>query len=523
MTEFDLGDLNKLPLELTEHIFLHLDAYSLAKTRRVCKACSDLIDNSKTLSYQRKLAQSGLVQNGVAFPTVAAERLACLDKYINSSLFQLKNGPEVIDDETPMMGMNLWEFFGNVLAQQSGEGITFKRFRSSLTGTPERMWTAKPNIHRVRDFGMEPSQDLLVLIQAPIWRGPHANRAHLIHLRTMETGEVHPAAKEKTLHLEAVIPDAHMTHGIQVCGEYLHIFFKSEAQESYIIVWNWKTGTKIMHLTGLDISSSVFLSDTHLVICLGDITHMSLALVNFHIQGTEKTRLESAVMDSVLELPDMRVLFIAHIRCDPTPAWPVADPLVPFHDDPDQLLYTVTMWTEGGHHFTIIIPRTTLLAQVSTQEDGLEPVLRTWEEWGEQGTRILDADHHSPPSPVWSCTTFGSSMVAINEDKTVINMFDFSRLRVLQEISEDAPQINPQEPFDFPCEEEDRTAVCIEPTLLLGGEGTPFTSTVKSALPFRARAIKIDLGDATSVVAMRGWDNVVLVNSHARTFRVLSF
>lgn len=68
-----------------------------------------------------------------------------------------------------MKGSNLWELFGNVLAQKNvGQSFTFVQLPSAYRNIPEREWTVVVETpKRVRDFGIDPSQDLLMLIELP--------------------------------------------------------------------------------------------------------------------------------------------------------------------------------------------------------------------------------------------------------------------------------------------------------------------------------------------------------------------
>lgn len=61
--------------------------------------------------------------------------------------------------------------YGGVLAQSDEEGgISFFRLPSDLRSIEEKQWSLGPSFPcLVRDFGMDPSQDLLILIENPRW------------------------------------------------------------------------------------------------------------------------------------------------------------------------------------------------------------------------------------------------------------------------------------------------------------------------------------------------------------------
>lgn len=70
----------------------------------------------------------------------------------------------------PMKDGGLWEIFGNVLAQMHiDQRITFVQLPSTHRNIVEQEWTVKLFEARrhIQDFGIDPNQDLLVLIEQP--------------------------------------------------------------------------------------------------------------------------------------------------------------------------------------------------------------------------------------------------------------------------------------------------------------------------------------------------------------------
>jgi hypothetical protein len=69
------------------------------------------------------------------------------------------------EKEIPMMQGGVWELYGGVLAQaRSRETLCFTQLPSRIRGIEEKEWELKLPI-TVRDFAMEPSLDLLVVIE----------------------------------------------------------------------------------------------------------------------------------------------------------------------------------------------------------------------------------------------------------------------------------------------------------------------------------------------------------------------
>lgn len=67
----------------------------------------------------------------------------------------------------PMSTGGLWELYGGVLAQNTDQGeIQFYQLPSDLRGIEEKRWTLPGDFgFTIRDFGMDPRQDLLVLVE----------------------------------------------------------------------------------------------------------------------------------------------------------------------------------------------------------------------------------------------------------------------------------------------------------------------------------------------------------------------
>ena len=118
------------------------------------------------MQYAIELAAAGQVNGPETSGASSASRLEALKKH-QSSWDNLKWSREL---RIPMEGGGLWELYGGVLAQSTEEGkLTFMQLPSDLRSIEEKVWTLGNLGLVVRDFGMDPSQDLLVLVQSPDW------------------------------------------------------------------------------------------------------------------------------------------------------------------------------------------------------------------------------------------------------------------------------------------------------------------------------------------------------------------
>lgn len=64
-----------------------------------------------------------------------------------------------------------WELYGGVLAQTTADGkICFYQLPSDMRCIQEKEWSVDGDMgFEIRDFGMDPSVGLLVLVEEPDW------------------------------------------------------------------------------------------------------------------------------------------------------------------------------------------------------------------------------------------------------------------------------------------------------------------------------------------------------------------
>ena len=60
----------------------------------------------------------------------------------------------------------VWELYGGVLAQAEGESkLVCAQLPSVIRRIEEKEWTIEDVGVKIRDFGMDPAQDLLIIIE----------------------------------------------------------------------------------------------------------------------------------------------------------------------------------------------------------------------------------------------------------------------------------------------------------------------------------------------------------------------
>jgi hypothetical protein len=166
-----------LPDELTELTFNNLDVVSLLRCMqaslrnttllncpvilvKVCKLFHSIISGTTQLVYKIELFASHLEDgNHLSLDTVG--RLKALREYnrVWNDMIWTHNAT------VPMREGQCWELSGGILAQSTSQNeISCVQLPCKVKGIPEKRWTT-PFDFRIRDFTLDNSQDLIVLLE----------------------------------------------------------------------------------------------------------------------------------------------------------------------------------------------------------------------------------------------------------------------------------------------------------------------------------------------------------------------
>jgi hypothetical protein len=216
-----------------------------------------LIARTASLQLIIELYAAGL-EGPTNAETKSADQLHVL-KIRESAWDELKWSKE---ERVQMLGGHLWELYGGVFAQSDVPNtITFRRLPSKYRSIDEAEWTIGNFGHPIRDFGMDPAQDLLVLVESPRWSVPPALQRHFLHiltsrsgqnpdhsyhlhLRTMSTGGPHPKAPNPPIiSYPQLVQDTQVSYSLQISAQHLGIIFHSvEGEENILAIWEWTSG-----------------------------------------------------------------------------------------------------------------------------------------------------------------------------------------------------------------------------------------------------------------------------------------
>ncbi|GJE87919.1 F-box protein [Phanerochaete sordida] len=268
-----------LPAELLINILEELQWGDLLACKLVCRSLNDIVTASPSLQYKIDLPHCGLEDNP-EHPLSRTAKIPLLREYqkawsrirgfsarkSNSSSVRIEDGPA-------------WELAGGVLAQSIGtKALRFKRTGSRSRGIEESTWDVDYGFN-IRDFTMDPGQDLLVALCEP----QNADDSYMLNLLSMSNHKHHPLAHNPVLLLPFSQAD---DFEIRINGSYVGLLVMHALGGagmdlwSPVMIWNWKTGIKVLAFQNQAdeheyVCSFVFLSDRYVV-----LAHMTPPLEN---------------------------------------------------------------------------------------------------------------------------------------------------------------------------------------------------------------------------------------------------
>ncbi|KAH7926864.1 hypothetical protein BV22DRAFT_1032479 [Leucogyrophana mollusca] len=303
-----------------------------------------------------------------------------------------------------------WELCGGVLCQATGTGgLSCVQLPSRFRGIEEKRWTLANFGFNVRDFTIDPSQDLLVLLEAT---GLH--QSFIVHLRSLSTGAPHSLAGGPTI-IHSPCPLDTWKFAIQICRQRLGVLIQDspiDNNDRELMVWDWKTSRLEMGIRGRDIQSFSFVSDDLILVAKVVPGHNGQSIPRLDILNVSQS--ESAILPSSgvdficgLQYPSIKgEITELLVRSEPAPSWMPQQ--VPFFTSKKERLFVVTcsVATEGDEVSVLFVPLSTILAQAQAAT-GVPRSVVEWTNWGPGGTRMIARR----PSETWVCYSFGMKFI----------------------------------------------------------------------------------------------------------------
>ncbi|EIN14093.1 hypothetical protein PUNSTDRAFT_41419 [Punctularia strigosozonata HHB-11173 SS5] len=455
----------ELPAELVTNILHELDVASMLTTARVCSLLRDLIAGSTALQYKIELKRLGMVHfSGGLTAAQCKERLQAYQTAWDS----LKWNEECAIPMSP--APMTWELQGGVLAQaENHTSFSFSRLPAPTRGISTLEWRIDDVDVEARDFTIDCSQDLLIIVEEAVHVGTVLEIVW-VHFRTMSTGKKHPHAlsESKVSHRLGVIPDFGVSYELAVYGDYVAVQFRAPRRgsswitrsPSELVVWNWKTGNMHFSISGAELRAFSFINDTYIL--LGLLQHPqidsepSLMILDMNKTAADKT---SANPVPLHELQHHIALFLPpliqsadcveiRIRSDPvipTYATPF-DRQPPFTVDPSDRLFVVSFWIQDdleANGYTLFLPLSTIIPYAALLSRSKRRTVE-WSMWGPDGTRLIPMPELQ--SNVWVCYVHGMRYVVRGgrlERHNSFTIYNFKRrhLRSHDHTEYDSPTI----------------------------------------------------------------------------------
>ncbi|KAH9961881.1 hypothetical protein BC827DRAFT_1383685 [Russula dissimulans] len=380
--------LLNLPVTILSEILTHLDYLDILPLSAVCKHLRALAASSLILQYRLELEADGLVDGP---PAARAPRGVASDAPTEAGIGRAGGAlPRV-------------RARGGPVSQGAGGVWAARRLVASWlpsNSAGETRLVVDDLGVRIKDFALDPTQDLIVLLEHrpavdPITSTSSSAAAAdiRVHLRKLSGGVVapHPAAKASILCRHGLGP----VHGcmIQIVEDVVGMYFWMPFHG--VLIWNWMTGEELVFTQENQVPERIwdfsFLSPrAYMVTTLkdgGEIRIYSFANTSFPNRPTHVATLH-------LPLPhNHRVLLELTTTTGPFLAWPPAN--APFASARNARVHVFTLHHDPvGHRgrwqpACFVVHNRTLMQYVEAYEEEAGAADVPWEEWGPHGTRFF--------------------------------------------------------------------------------------------------------------------------------------
>ncbi|KAK0184337.1 hypothetical protein F5146DRAFT_938832 [Armillaria mellea] len=388
--------LFSLPPEILTQCMEYLDYWSLLRCMQVCRTFKNIVDSSLALQYTIELAMDGM-EDGKSSHLLNADRLGRLR-----------------DLRRAWADLN-WKkftripFSGECSAYELVAGVFVKMFLGRefvLTRLPS---STRPNVDQtelpdqdmlVKDFAMDPSQDLLAMLVDDASPPSYTtSRILTMHIRSLSTLHDHPGAEipqiNITIHPGEMWANLVGVCTIQVAQDSLALFIRQPVKGSHLYIWNWKTGRLLInHDDHSGLPESVY----H----FGFVTSTTYILTTTRGNGyvhlveiSEELEYRTIV---VLCLPEI----VNNVQVDAVITHSGAITASPTDDEQfiatqERRIHTFTVMygfldpTREAATYTLFVPNETFLQYISDYEDRNKTLLSyiMWKNWGPGHTRML--------------------------------------------------------------------------------------------------------------------------------------
>ncbi|KAH9172424.1 hypothetical protein EDB89DRAFT_1965167 [Lactarius sanguifluus] len=391
-----------LPVEILSEVLVLLDHLSILHCSAVCRHFHALVATSINLQYRVELAAEGLIDGSPGGPayTTAARMDLLLERRVAWRALRPRRRASVA-----LAGhCHAYELVGGLFAKALEEYGAARRLVASWlpsnTADETRLVVHDLGV-RIKDFALDPAQDLIVLLEHRPAVGPSANTSAAtagadirVHLRKLSAGAVvpHPEAKVPVLCRRALGP----VHGcmIQIVEDVVGMYFWMPLHG--VLIWNWMAGEELVFIQEDQAPERIwdfsFLSPrAYMVTTLKD--GGEIRIYSFASPSSFRRPAHVATLHLPTPHPN-RALFELTTTTGPFLARPPAGS--PFSFSRTARVHVFTLHHDPGAHrgrwqpACFVVHNRTLMRYVETyHDDGNGAMDVPWEEWGPAGTRFF--------------------------------------------------------------------------------------------------------------------------------------
>ncbi|KAK0441239.1 uncharacterized protein EV420DRAFT_1580445 [Desarmillaria tabescens] len=422
--------LLSLPPEILIQCMASLDYLSLLQCTKVCRTFKNVVDGSLALQYTIELALDGM-EDGNSSHLLNAERLG--------RLRDLRRAWANLDwkefTSIPFSGeCSAYELVAGVFVKMFlGRDFSLTRLPSSTRPTVDQVQLPDQDM-LVKDFAMDPSQDLLAMLVDDASPPSYTtNRILTMHLRSLSTLRDHPEAEIPQINI--YIQPGEMWANlvgvctIQVAQDSLALFIRQPVKESHLYIGNWKTGQLLInHDDHCGLPKGVY----H----FGFVTRDTYILTTtcapgyiYLVQMSEEIQYRTIVVLCLPEIVDNVQVeaVITHSGAITASATDSEQ----FIATPERRIHTFTVMygfldpTRDAVTYTLFVPNQTFLHYISDYEDRKKSLLSyvIWDNWGPGHTRMLSNEG----SFNWMRYAYGEKVVCpAIPGRNIVQVLDFN-------------------------------------------------------------------------------------------------
>ncbi|KAI9059862.1 hypothetical protein FKP32DRAFT_1595876 [Trametes sanguinea] len=397
--------LEALPAELLIEVLSHLEVKYLLRCRLVCRYLRDIIQKSVQLQYNIELEADGLV-DGIGCPLTIAERYALLLQ--RRRRWRHLRWSQIVPISAP----------GRCQAYELVDGVFASSAATGFIASPHLSFTWLPTERepartiewadvglRVRDFAIDPSQDLMAIVAAEAGSDLPDNIGLRVVLRTMSENKPHPLAANTEL--RDLVPFELGTSFIQIFDDVVGVFFWVHGPG--LIIFNWRTGKIVVKVADLRLPLGVydfaFLTSRAYMITVAS-GQGSIEIYTFSgdadvAASSQPGQSSTATADSllptqvaVLSLPAVKPgQAVQRFSTHSSPFVARRTPGRPFETSPDCKIHVMELsYGDQNIRFHLFVRNRYLLSYIPPGVGSgaiFEPVRKSWDEWGPDNTRFL--------------------------------------------------------------------------------------------------------------------------------------